>query len=119
MSSKNSVVILKVPKGVAAPPGYEFIRTTRSGDIYHKPIEVITPDMMDELSGLFNSGMKLVVVDRNVEQQAVSALENENDDILLGMFGSMKVGGKKKRKNSRKSIRPRRSRKHKKSNKRR
>jgi hypothetical protein len=82
----SQVVLLKLPTGSSVPPGYSYVRTTRSGDIYHKVIPTVTPSEMDELNALFGQfGVNVAVVPASTE------------DEFLNAFAGMSVGGNHKR----------------------
>ena len=101
----SQVVLLKLPSGSAVPTGYSYVRTTRSGDIYHKVISTVTPSEIDELNALFGQfGVNVAVVPASTE------------DAFLNAFAGMSVGGNRKRKQKTLSKRTKRnktaSRKH-------
>jgi hypothetical protein len=83
----SQVVLLKLPSGASPPTGYSFVRTTRSGDIYHKVIPTITTSEIDELNTLFGKfGVDVAVVPSSTE------------DEFLNTFARMSLGGKQTRK---------------------
>lgn len=91
----SQVIILKVPKGAQAPPGYTLVRNLRNGDIYHKMIPVVSEEQLDELSRLFSDTRISVVV----------LPVNEEDEFIAKLSSMSLSGGRKssKMKRSRKS----------------
>jgi hypothetical protein len=85
----SQVVLLKLPTGSSVPPGFSYVRTTRSGDIYHKVIPTVTPSEMDDLNALFGQfGVNVAVVPASTE------------DEFLNAFAGMSVGGNRPRKHN-------------------
>lgn len=86
---KQSGIILKVPKGTPAPPGFEFVRSLRTGNVYKKKEAAPVPQSaIDDLISSF-SGMQ-------VQASAVNDLESAMSKLVIG-------GGKRKKSKTRKS----------------
>ncbi len=105
---QTKIVVLKLPKGTPPPAGYKYIRSIRSGDIYHKIIQNITATDMDELTNLFGNNVSFIVADESAVAQADAALEIET--TLAGKFSKMTIGGKRRK--SRSTRKHRKTRKH-------
>lgn len=89
----GQVVILRVAKGSPAPEGFEFVRSTRSGDIYHKKLNVVTKEEVDDLTSLFGS----IGIDN------VAVIPVSEEDHFLNSFAGLTLGGAKKTRKSRKN----------------
>ncbi len=111
------VIVLKVPTGSPAPAGYTYVRTTRTGDIYHKPVQTVTRSDMDDLSALFGSmGVVGNTPIAPAARPAVAIVEDTEVAALMNAFGGLGVGGRR-RKATRKSRKVKKSRKNRKSRK--
>lgn len=90
----GQVVILRVPKGSPAPQGFEFIRSTRSGDIYHKKVAVVTKEEVDDLASLFGS--------IGIDNVAVIPVSEEQN--FLNSFAGLSLGGAKRKSRKNKAV---------------
>jgi hypothetical protein len=112
------VIVLKLPTGSPAPPGYTFVRSTRTLDFYNKSVPTITKSDMDDLASLFGSfGMNanVPIAAAPAEKPAVAIVEDTEVDDLLKAFGGLGVGGRRRkatRKQKRKSRKSKKTRKH-------
>lgn len=91
MSSKQTVVIMKLPTGSPEPGrGYTLVRSLKGIDIYNKKVVQITKQDIDDLSSMFGN---VGVSNKNVlivpEEQTDAAM-----DFLIGSMGSIGLGGK-------------------------
>ena len=94
----SQVAIIKLPKGQNPPMGYTPVRELRNAVVYHKVIQTVTENDMDELTNMFQSNVSVALIPVNQE------------DDFINQLASMTLGGKsRKRKNLKKS---RKSRKH-------
>jgi hypothetical protein len=84
----SQVVIIKLPKGTQAPPGYTLVRSLRNGDIYHKMIPVISDEQLVELSHLF----------ADTRISAIVLPVSEEDEFLAKLSTLSLSGGRKSRK---------------------
>ena len=107
----TQVVLLRVNTGSPGPAGFEFVRTTRAGDIYHKIIPKITKEDIDELSALFGnigvSNKDVALIPAVQEEDAIVALIASFQTVEMGSSGGRKrrTRKSKKSKKSRKSKR--------------
>jgi hypothetical protein len=97
------VIVLKVPNGAPVPAGYKYIRSTRTGDIYHRTVPTVTKTDMDDLSALFGSmGVVGNTPIAAAARPAVAIVEDSEVNALMSAFGGLGVGGRR-RKATRKS----------------
>lgn len=88
---KQSGLILKVPKGTPAPPGFTYVRTLRTMNIYKKKeAEPVPQSTIDDLMNMFSR--------MNVKVQV--SVEN---DLEAAMSKLAIGGGKRKTRKSKKS----------------
>ena len=81
---KHSGLILKVPKGTPAPPGFTFVRTLRTMNIYKKKeAEPVPQSAIDDLMNMFSR--------MNVKAQ----VSVEND--LEAAMSKLAIGGGKRK----------------------
>ena len=111
------VIVLKVPNGAPAPAGYTYVRSTRTGDIYHKTVQTVTKSDMDDLSALFGSmGVVGNTPIAAAGRPAVAIVEDSEVNALMSAFGGLGMGGRR-RKSTRKSRKSSKSKKSRKSSK--
>ena len=77
---KKTIVVVKIPVGTNAPPGFTFVRSVSGKDIYQKDMKEVSKKQVDELADLFG-GLNVQVLP---------------EDEIAGLFESMMIGGKKK-----------------------
>jgi hypothetical protein len=111
------VIVLKLAKGTPAPPGYTYVRSTRTLDFYNKTVQTVTKTDMDDLASLFGTmGVVGNTPIAPVERPAVAIVEDTEVSALMNAFGGLGMGGRR-RKASRKSRKSKKSRKNRKSRK--
>ena len=110
----TKVIVLKLAKGSPAPPGYTFVRSTRTLDFYNKTIPTITKSDMDELASLFGS-VGIIGNTPIAPAPAVAIVDESELGGLLNSFSKLGVGGRRRkatRKQKRKSHKSKKTRKH-------
>lgn len=89
---KQAGIIVKLPKGSQAPPGFTFVRTLRTMNIFKKnEAQPVPQSAIDDLMNMFSR--------MNVKAQ----VSVEND--LNAAMSRMAIGGARKSRKSRKSTR--------------
>jgi hypothetical protein len=112
----TKVIVLKLAKGSPAPPGYTFVRSTRTLDFYNKSVPTITKSDMDDLASLFGSvGIIGNTPIAPAPAPAVAIVDESELGGLLNSFSKLGVGGRRRkatRKQTRKSRKSKKTRKH-------
>lgn len=91
----SQLLVIKLPNGSSAPPGYTFVRTIRGMDIYNKRVQKITQNDMNELENLFNG------VSVNAAPNMALVPDSTFSDDFIDSFAAVTIGGKMKKKSKR------------------
>jgi histidyl-tRNA synthetase len=108
----SQVIIIKLPTGSNPPAGFQLVKTLRGIDIYHKTIQKINANDINDLNNMFNnlgidSANNVAIVPEVDENAFIESLQN------LSMGGKRRSRSKKSRsRKSKKSKKSRKSRKY-------
>jgi histidyl-tRNA synthetase len=108
----SQVIIIKLPTGSNPPAGFQLVKTLRGIDIYHKTIQKINANDINDLNNMFNnlgidSANNVAIVPEIDENAFIESLQN------LSMGGKRRSRSKKSRsRKSKKSKKSRKSRKY-------
>lgn len=93
----SQLLVIKLPNGSQAPPGYAFVRTIRGMDIYNKQIQKVTQNDFNELDNLFKS------MNVNAAPNMAVVPDATFSDAFINSFANFTMGGKRNK--NKKSIR--------------
>jgi hypothetical protein len=121
----SQVIIIKLPTGSNPPSGFQLVKTLRGIDIYHKTIQKINANDINDLNNMFNnlgidSANNVAIVPEVDENAFIEALNQSLQNLSMGGKRRSRSRSKKGKKStkSKKSIKRKKSTKSKKSTKR-
>lgn len=97
----RKVTIVKLPPGAPAPPGFTQGRTTRQGVTYIK-VETVTAAPAAPLPSGFDMSAMAMALDEVAAPVAVE-VQDDQVDALLAQLGAMGLGGRRRRRATKKA----------------
>jgi len=87
----SQVAIIKLPKGQTPPLGYQPVRELRNAIVYHKIIQVVTSDDLDQLTNMFQNNLSVALIPAAQEEDFLNQITNQ--------MAYMNMGGKSRKRN--------------------
>jgi len=110
----SQVIIIKLPTGSNPPSGFQLVKTLRGTDIYHKTIQKINANDINDLNNMFNnlgidSANNVAIVPEVDENAFIEALNQSLQNLSMG--GKRRSRSRSRSKKSKKGKKSKKSRK--------